>query len=700
MKLNPIYFSLLFVISPLVHSNEVIPQMPMIKMKSKQGNLKHAVSKTNTALKITADQKDIPQIVNIVPQEILRDQGVTSMQGALQNVAGIGFSVGDGQRDQIHIRGFNAMYDNYVDGFRDDVMYYRDLSNVDSIEVLKGPASVLYGRGSAGGLINRTTKKPTNQTIREITLMADSFGQKRSSIDLNENLSDAVKIRLTGAVENSEGYRDQSFLKRQVISPSVLWNINHNTALLLQVDYLHDNRLTDQGVPLNPKTGKPIKIDRKIFIGASNGSEVGNSDSEVKTGTLTLTHDFNDDLKYKGTLRTYKSSADRQFATTTLPTGTSSIYKLAQDRRIYGEQGWSTAHEISSNFQTGFIQHTALLGLEISNQRKNDLVFRTSNSSVNFTENNIVNPYWTPISTANPSTINNNNSTTKAIYLQDIAELSNTLKLVIGARYDHLEQYRSSLKIGTTTNTLSVLDRTDQPISPRIGLVYEPTQSLSLYASYNQSFQPISDSLVTYTNSDQFSPTKTESYETGLKWDITSNYNMTAALFQTTQNNILQDDGTGSGNAIVAGTQRTKGFELTGTGNLTSQLSILAGYSFLDGKMIKSQSADVPKGNIAPLTPKHTFNLWVKYNLNTAWYVALGGRAQSEQYAAPDNKMELPGYAIMNLAAGYHQEKYDINFNINNVFDTYYFVSAKGLSNRNAMTGDPLNAQITLRYRF
>lgn len=698
MKISPLYFSLIFFISPSVFSDDTVSKMTTIKAQSNQINLKNAVSKTNSALKVNADQKDIPQIVNVVPQEVLKDQGVTSMQAALQNVAGIGFSVGDGQRDQIHIRGFNAMYDNYVDGFRDDVMYYRDLSNVDSIEVLKGPASVLYGRGSAGGLINRITKKPDSQRIHELTVMLDSFGKKRSSIDVNEAISDTLKMRLTGAVENSEGYRDQSFVKRQVISPSILWDISSKTKLLLQADYLHDNRLTDQGAPLDPKTGRPIRIDRKIFIGAANGNEVGSSDSEVKSGTLTLTHDFNDELKYKGTIRTYSSSADRQFATTTLPTGTSSTYTLAQDRRIYNDQGWSTTQEISFNFFTGIIKHSALLGLEVNNQHKEDLVFRSSNSSIKFTKDSIVNPYWVPISIAKASTINNNNSTTKAIYLQDVVDLSNEFKMVVGARYDHLEQYRSSLKVAS--NTQSVLNRIDHPISPRIGFVYEPTQDLSIYASYNKSFQPISDALVTYTNSDQFKPTKTVSYETGVKWDITPDYNMTAALFQTTQNNILQDDGTGSGNATIAGTQRTRGFELTGTGNITPNVSILAGYSLLDGKMIKSQLADVPKGNIAPLTPKHTLNVWLKYNVNSAWYVALGARAQTEQYAAPDNKMELPGYAVINLATGYHKDKYDINVNLNNIFDTYYFISAKGLSNRNAMTGDPINAQITLKYKF
>ncbi|MFI7884128.1 TonB-dependent receptor, partial [Acinetobacter baumannii] len=172
---------------------------------------------------------------------------VTSMQGALQNVAGLSFSVGDGQRDQVMIRGFSAITDNYVDGIRDDALYFRDMSNVERIEVLKGPASVLYGRGSAGGLVNKINKKPMDQSLREVSLIGSTTGQRRAEVDVNEKVAENVKVRLTGAVEDADGYRDQAFLKRQAVAPSVQWDITDKTKLLLQADYLHDNRLADQG---------------------------------------------------------------------------------------------------------------------------------------------------------------------------------------------------------------------------------------------------------------------------------------------------------------------------------------------------------------------------------------------------------------------------------------------------------------------
>lgn len=191
---------------------QAVTNLPTISVKAdKESSLKQEVGQASSATKGLMQLKDIPQIVNVVPKQVLREQTVTSMQGALQNVAGLSFSVGDGQRDQVMIRGFSAITDNYVDGIRDDALYFRDMSNVERIEVLKGPASVLYGRGSAGGLVNKINKKPIDQSLREVSLIGSTTRQRRAEVDVNEKVAENVKVRLTGAVEDSDGYRDQAF---------------------------------------------------------------------------------------------------------------------------------------------------------------------------------------------------------------------------------------------------------------------------------------------------------------------------------------------------------------------------------------------------------------------------------------------------------------------------------------------------------
>lgn len=172
---------------------------------------------TSTATKGSAPLRDVPQAVNVVPAQLLRDQGARSMEDALRNVPGVAMSHGDGQRDQVVIRGFTAIADQFVDGVRDDALYFRDLADIERIEVLKGPAAVLYGRGSSGGLINRITKKPQfGETSGEASVGVGSYAWRRATADLNVGFSDTAAFRLNAAVEDSDSYRDQQFVKRQI----------------------------------------------------------------------------------------------------------------------------------------------------------------------------------------------------------------------------------------------------------------------------------------------------------------------------------------------------------------------------------------------------------------------------------------------------------------------------------------------------
>ncbi len=654
--------------------------------------LKTAVGQASSATKGLTQLKDVPQIVNVVPQEILREQTVTSMQGALQNVAGLSFSVGDGQRDQVMIRGFSAITDNYVDGVRDDALYYRDMSNVERVEVLKGPGSVLYGRGSAGGLVNRINKKPLDEALHEISLIGSSLGQKRAELDLSEVLNDRVKVRLTGAVEDSDGYRDQSFLKRETLAPSIQWDISERTSLLLQADYLHDDRLADQGFPMNPLTGKPVKTHAKTFYGALNGAEVGNVDTEVSSQSITLEHQFNDQLKYRGVARHYNYSLDREYSTDAHPSNPSQIV-LTQNKRLRDEDGVFFQNELSSNFKTGTLQHAALLGVEYSKQHKDEILWQGAKTTTDL--HNPVLQYWAPIKTATSTARNNNSNEFEnyAIYLQDLISLNDQIKVLAGLRYDDLSQYRND-KTGKT----GILDRTDHTISPRIGIVYQPVPSLSLYASYNQSFQPLADAFVFYKNSADLEPTKTKNLEVGSKWDLNDRLNMTLALFEMSQTNIQNQNPNDTTQAILAGEQKTRGVEISLAGQLNDQLSILAGYSYMDGKIEKSTVGMT--GNHSALTPNNAANLWLKYQLNDQWFAAIGGRAESSRFSAPDNKNVLPGYAVLNAAVGYKTDQYDVTLNLNNLLDREYFVSGHSGANDSNMMGDPLNVQLALRYRF
>uniref|UniRef100_UPI00037B7AF4 TonB-dependent receptor n=1 Tax=Herbaspirillum lusitanum TaxID=213312 RepID=UPI00037B7AF4 len=222
-----------------------------------------------SATKSEAPLRDIPQTINVISAEVIRDQHATSLQDILKNVPGVGLSTGDGQRDQVFIRGFTAIGDQFVDGFRDDALYFRDLSNVERLEVIKGPAAVLYGRGSSGGLINRVTKKP-GVDISDVSVSFTSTAGRRGEIDLGRS-GETVSWRLTGAREQSDSYRAQQFLDRTAISPSVEVKFTSDTRLLLQADYIEDRRLTDFGIP--SYQGRPVSVDPGKYYGAANARD-------------------------------------------------------------------------------------------------------------------------------------------------------------------------------------------------------------------------------------------------------------------------------------------------------------------------------------------------------------------------------------------------------------------------------------------
>lgn len=266
-------------------------------------------SVARSATKIEAPLRDIPQTVNVVPQSVLRDQGARSMQDVMKAIPGVGLSHGDGQRDQVTIRSFSAISDQFIDGLRDDALYFRDLSNIEQVEVVKGPASVLYGRGSSGGLINRITKKPGIDR-NEVTLQVGSWNQRRGEFDLAHTFNDkSLAIRLTGAVERADGYRDQQFLEREALAPSVAIKLGDDTRLLIQGEYLSDRRVTDFGIPAY--RGRPVDVAPGTYFGAANAREVDYSQADVSAFGFTLDHRFNSEWSFRNAFRAYDYSLDR-----------------------------------------------------------------------------------------------------------------------------------------------------------------------------------------------------------------------------------------------------------------------------------------------------------------------------------------------------------------------------------------------------
>ncbi|MGB6097178.1 MAG: TonB-dependent siderophore receptor [Comamonas thiooxydans] len=648
-----------------------------------------------SATKIEAPLRDIPQTVNVVPQSLLRDQVAQSMQDALKAVPGVGFSHGDGQRDQVTIRGFSAIADQFVDGLRDDALYFRDLSNIEQIEVLKGPASVLYGRGSSGGLINRITKKP-GVNLSEVGLTLGRWNQRRGEFDLARAPQDsAVSYRLTGAVERADSYRDQQFLDRKALAASVLIKPSSDTSVLLQADYLKDSRLTDFGIPAYQ--GRPVNVSPSTYYGAANARDVDVSRAEVASLGATLNHRINDSLSLRNALRYYDYSLDRNNTLVGSVNEKAMTASLTRGNVQRDESGFFNQTELSQKLEFAGMKHQLLYGFEFGRQSKDLLSY----SRANVATVSLFNPVLPTLPLridGKPAADNHSVFKVASAYLQDLVTISPQWKALAGVRYDRFQQETHERQPGKPD-----LSRTDTAWSPRVGLVYQPSSAWSYYASWSKSFQPSGETFALAANNAQLAPEKTTSQEVGVKWDLPDGKaSITASLFKLERTNIKSVDPT-SNTVVPLGVQRTNGLELTFAGEIAPSWQVWAGYAFLDGEMTTSPAVDSGQpvqGKRPTLTPRQSANLWVTKALGHGFGLGGGLNYVGARFANPGNTVTLPAYTTVDAMAYYRMGPWDVQLKLNNLLNRRYIVAGHGSSPNLNLPGAPRSAQVVARYRF
>ena len=646
-----------------------------------------------TALKIDAPLRDIPQTIDVIPDQVIRDQRALSMQDAVRNVAGIGMATGDGQRDQFVIRGNIAYGDLFIDGVRDDALYFRDLSNIERIEILKGPASVLYGRGSSGGLINRVSKKPGTEG-GEIVVSYGSWEDKRSEIDLGHVFTgNDVAVRLTGAIERSDSYRDQGFLRREAIAPSVLFAPSDRTQILLQADYLRDRRVTDNGIPAFQ--GRPVDVRASTYYGAANARAVDFSQSEVWSTTATLDHEFSDTLKLHNALRYYDYTLDRQNTIPNVVNEAARTVTLNRQSTDRAEHGWFNQLELSGRFSTGPLEHKLLLGFETGRQSKYELrIDRANIATVDLFDP--VLPVLPLEVAGTPGTHRTGVYKTLGFYAQDMISLGEYWKALAGLRYDRFRQEVHQRIAGQPD-----LARTDTFWSPRIGLVWQPTPAQSYYVSWNKSYQPSGETFALSTSSADIAPEKTINREIGAKFDLfDGKLSTTISAFNLKRSDIKATDPILL-KVVPVGVQRTRGIEISAQLELSQGWQAIASYAYLDARIIRSPALDsgVPiQGNRPTLTPVNSASLWLMRSFGDRFGLGGGVNYVGDRQANLANSVVLPEYITADAMAWARMGKLKAQLNIRNIFDRDYFVSGHGTVGNLNMPGAPRSAMLTLRY--
>ncbi|MGK5063585.1 TonB-dependent receptor [Janthinobacterium sp. LB3P112] len=684
-------------------AQESLPAVTVTAAKDKDG---YVAATSASGTKTDMALRDVPQTINVVPAAVIRDQNAMSIQDIMKNIPGVGLSTGDGQRDQVFIRGFTAIGDQFVDGFRDDALYFRDLSNVERLEVIKGPAAVLYGRGSSGGLVNRITKKP-GVDITDLALSLTNTKGRRGEVDVGR-VGETVDWRFTGARELSDSYRDQQFINRTALAPSVAIRLSGATTLLLQGDYLEDRRLTDFGIP--SWQGRPVAVDARTYYGAANARDADFSQSRVVSTAATLTHKFSDTLSLRNAFRYYDYHLDRN--NTNISGNVNEVkgtMNLGHAKLNRDESGWFNQTEVTQKLLTGTMRHEVLYGAEFGKQNKD-----ASNwaSTVVATNVSIFNPVLPQVNRSKLGVRSDTFGTydTAAAYVQDAIAFSDEWKALAGLRYDRYQQQsRLANALGVTTADLS---RTDAAFSPRAGLVWQPSVVQSYYASWSRSFQPSGENFALAANNAELAPETTRNTEVGAKYALWGGRaNASVSLFRLERDNIKSSDPI-TNRIVPVGTQRTDGLELTFNADLHDGWKMMAGYAWLDATITDSiavdKSVNAPgattasavaiKGKRATLTARNTANLWLTKDLGHGYTVGGGANAVGSRFANSGNTVVLPGYVTADAMAAYRTGRYEVQLNVNNIGDTRYIVSGHGSSPNLSLPGAPRNVALTLRY--
>jgi catecholate siderophore receptor len=647
-----------------------------------------------TATKTDTPLLDVPQSITVVTREQLEDQAHRSIADVLRYVPGTTIGQGEGNRDQITLRGQNTTADFFLDGVRDDVQYFRNLYNIERVEILKGPYALIFGRGGGGGIVNRVQKTPSAEAaFGVLSGGVNSFGAWDVAGDANLPVGTGAALRVNGFYEELASHRDFVTGERYAVNPYLAVEFAPGWQAGLSYEYVNDDRVTDRGVPsvacTQPCTPAPLTGYDETFFGVPGVNRAGLEAHIVKAridGQITPELNWSTTLLYGDYDKYYTNvypngavnPANGTFALAGYTDPTQRENLIAQTNLVWDTALAGTTHKI-------------LLGLEYSEQ---DSINQRRNAVLSSGTINLANIQYPTVTF--PTLARDTASTVKVFsaYAQDQIGLGEMIDLVVGLRFDRFDIDGTDF----FTNPDRPFARVDEKVSPRIGLILKPLPNVSAYGSYSQSFLPRSgDQFLTLsTAQEDLEPEKFTNFEVGAKWDIRPDLSATLAVFQLDRTNATTPDPANPANTINVGETRTRGAELALTGRLTPAWQISAGYTYQDARLRGNDSVQLGQ------VPEHQFALWNRYDFAERFGAGLGVTHQSSQFAAirtAPNTTRLPGYTRVDAALFFDvSERLALQLNVENLLDESYFADAH--NNNNITPGAPLNARLTARVKF
>lgn len=660
----------------------------------------YTVGSTSSGTKTDTPVIDIPQSISVITAQQIEDQAIRSMGDLVRMVPGVSPGQGEGNRDQITLRGNNSTADFFTDGLRDDVQQYRSFYNVERVEVLKGSNAMIFGRGGGGGVVNRVLKSPDASDLFGYgQASVDSFGAWFTTIDLNTPISDSAALRVNGQYEELDNHRDAFSGERWALNPTAAFTLG-NSRILIGYEHVEDDRVVDRGVPsLN---NRPLDGYDETFFGVRDVNRAGFNGDTLRARsihelapTLTLSTSFlyGDYAKYYRNV--FPTSAVRTVG---------GVQQLDVQAYQDNSERETLIGQVNLSWRTSLagMEHVLLIGIEGtrqdgSSERINGYFGATGTAAsnrtltVNLSDPMVISaPRFVAGATGNSNRAATSQLDQFSIYAQDQIGLTDQLQLIAGLRYD-----RFSLDVGNVF-TGAQFSRTDELWSPRAGLVFKPDADSSLYASWSRSYLPQSG--------DQFSsldatlatlePESFDNYEIGAKWNVTPSLFATAAAYILDRSNT-RAAGPVPGTIVLTGRQRTKGVEFAVTGRVLPHWQVSAGYGYTDAQVLDGDTA----GRRVAQVPRHALSLWNRYEVSDSLGVGLGVIHQTKSFANISNTVVVPGFTrvdagiFLRLADGI-----DAQLNVENLLGADYYAAAH--SDQNIMPGAPTNVRLTLKFAF
>jgi catecholate siderophore receptor len=645
---------------------------------------------SSAATKIDTPLRDTPQSVTVITKSLIAEQSMQSMADAVRFAPGVTMGQGEGHRDAPTIRGNSSTADFFIDGVRDDAQYFRDLYNVERVEVLGGANAMVFGRGGGGGVINRVSKRATGERLRDIAFEGGSFEHMRVTGDIGGAFTARGAGRLNAMYQHSNGFRDAFEITRYGVSPTATFNLSERTAFRIGGEYFQDRRTVDRGLP--SFEGGPSTAPRRVFFG---NPDLSHARAEVGAADVAIEHQFSERVLLRNTAR---AMAYDKFYQNVYPGGldaSGTTVALSAYNSDLQRENLFNQTELTLRFPAIALPQTLLFGVELGRQSTDNL--RMTGYFANGATSLSV-PFDAPTTNA-PTTFqqsasdanNHVRANVASLYVQDQLWLSPRWQATLGAR---VERFDLTLR---NHRTQQILARQDDVFSPRAGLVFKPIEPVSLYTSYSVAHLPASgDQFSGLTPTTQtLEPERFANYEIGAKWEIASRFSVSGAAYRTTRTNTAAPSALDPGVIVQTGKQRTVGQELSVSGRLASNWDVIGAFASQDAKIVSRTSA-APEGAIVPLVPHHTFSLWNRYQLARQLGVALGAIRQSDMYAAIDNSVTLPGFWRFDAAAYLGAVRgVTLQVNVENLFDRRYYATSHG--NNNIMPGAPRTIRVSLR---